>query len=330
MSYTHLSKAERKVVYFMRVFKNRPLRAIAQALGRGVSTISRELRRNLDCNGRYYPDMACVLYWQRRERLASRPKTGHKRLMNLVVKGLKKGWSPEQIAGRLRHVQFKDNPKYWISHESIYRYIKADRRQGGKLYRLLRRSRLRKYERKGRGGMLGRMMNRTLIDERPVAVDEQARFGDWEGDTIQGRNRQGHAATFVERKSLFLVGALMNDAKADTLRTAARTAFSGIPEEIVHTITVDNGKEFAAFADIERDLRTSLYFAHPYTAWERGINENTNGLLRQYIPKKTNLLTLSPTKFKEAVENLNHRPRKKLNYRTPHEVFSEACVALAT
>lgn len=329
MSYTHLSKAERKVVYFMRVVQNSPLRPIAEALGRGISTISRELRRNLDGNGEYFPDMACVLYWQRRERLVVRPKTGDKGLMDLVVERLKKDWSPEQIAGRFRHVEFEDNPKYWISHETIYRYIKADRRQGGKLYKLLRRSKLRKYEKKGRGGMLGRMMNRTSIDERPDEVDEQSRFGDWEGDTIQGRDRQGHAATFVERKSLFLTGALMKDAKADTLRAATCTAFNDIPEDIIHTITVDNGKEFAAYADIEKDLDTSIYFAHPYSAWERGINENTNGLLRQYIPKKTNLLTLSPAKFKEAIDTLNQRPRKKLNYRTPHEVFSESCVALA-
>lgn len=330
MSYTHLSKAERTVVYFMRERKRCSLRVIAEALGRCVSTISRELRRNLDGRGEYYPDMACVLYWQRRERLAISPKTGDSRLMGLVVERLEMGWSPEQVAGRFRYIEFKDNPKYWISHETIYRYIKADRQRGGKLYRLLRRSGLRKYERKGRGGMLGRMMNRTSIDERPVEVDEQARFGDWEGDTIQGRNRKGHAATFVERKSLFLVAALMKDAKADTLRIAARTALGGIPTELIHTITVDNGKEFAAYKDIEKDLDTSIYFAHPYSAWERGINENTNGLLRQYIPKKINLLTLAPATFKEAIDKLNNRPRKKLKYRTPNEVFSELCVALGT
>lgn len=330
MSYSHLSKAERNVVYFMRESKQCTLRAIAEALGRSVSTVSRELRRNVDGRGEYHPDMACVLYWQRRDRLVLRPKSEDRQLMLLVVGRLEEGWSPEQISGRFRYVEFKGNPKYWISHETIYRYIKADRRRGGKLYRLLRRSRLRKYERKGQGGMLGRMMNRTLIDERPPEVEMQIRFGDWEGDTIRGGHGKGHAATFVERKSLFLVAALMKDAKADTLCTAARTAFDGIPNGLIHTITVDNGKEFAAYPDIEKDFETSVYFAHPYSAWERGINENTNGLLRQYIPKKTNLLTLSPTQFKEAIERLNHRPRKKLKYRTPQEVFSNVCVALGT
>ncbi len=330
MSYGHLSKAERKVVYFMREIRQCSLRVIAEALGRSVSTISRELRRNLDGRGEYHPDMACVLYWQRRERLVVRPKTEHRQLMRLVVGRLTEGWSPEQIAGRFRYVKFKDDPEYWISHETIYRYVKADRQQGGKLYRLLRRSRLRKYERKGHGGMLGRMMHRTSIDERPPEVQMQTRYGDWEGDTIRGVKSQGHAATFVERKSLFLVAALMKDAKADTLHQAACTAFDGIPNALIHTITVDNGKEFASYPEIEKDLETSIYFAHPYSAWERGINENTNGLLRQYIPKKTNLLTLSPSKLKEAIDRLNTRPRKKLNYRTPQEVFSNICVALGT
>jgi len=330
MSYTHLSKAEREVVYFMREIKKCTLQSIAEALGRSVSTISREVRRNLDGRGEYHPDMACVLYWKRRERLVVRPKSEHAQLMHLVVKRLKEGWSPEQISGRFRYVEFKDDPEYWISHETIYRYVKADRRRGGKLYRLLRRSGLRKYERKGQGGMLGRMMNRTSIDMRPIEVNMQARFGDWEGDTMRGGDRQGHAATFVERKSLFLAAALMRDAKADTLRMAARMAFDGIPNGLIHTITVDNGKEFAAFEDIEKDFETSVYFAHPYSAWERGVNENTNGLLRQYIPKKTNLLTLSPSKFKEAIDRLNNRPRKKLKYRTPQEVFTDVCVALGS
>ncbi len=330
MSYSHFSKAERNVVYFMREIKKCTLRTIAEALGRSVSSISRELRRNVDVRGEYHPDLACVLYWKRRERLVVRLKTGDFRLMRLVVERLEEGWSPEQISGRFRYVEFKTDPRYWVSHETIYRYLKADRAQGGKLYRLLRRSRLRKYERKGRGGMLGRMMDRVSIDERPPVVKLQTRFGDWEGDTIRGGKGQGHAATFVERKSLFLVAALMKDAKADTLRRAARTSFDGIPNGLIHTITVDNGKEFATFKDIETDFDTSIYFAHPYSAWERGINENTNGLLRQYIPKKTNLLTLSPTKLKEAIERLNTRPRKKLKYRTPQEVFSNARVALDT
>ena len=330
MSYSHFSKAERKVVYFMREIRKCTLRAIAEALGRSVSSISRELRRNLDFRGEYHPDLACVLYWKRRERLVVRPKTEDRPLMQRVVERLREGWSPEQISGRFRYVEFQNNPGNWVSHETIYRYIKADRQRGGTLYRLLRRSRLRKYERKGKGGMLGRMMNRTFIDERPVEVDLQTRFGDWEGDTIRGSKAQGHAATFVERKSLFLVAALMKDAKADTLWRAARTAFDSIPNGLIHTITVDNGKEFAAYKNIERDFDTTVYFAHPYSAWERGINENTNGLLRQYIPKKTNLLTFSPTTFKELINKLNKRPRKKLNYRTPQEVFSNARVALDT
>lgn len=330
MSYTHLSKEERKVVYFMRERKGYSFRVIAQALGRSASTISRELRRNLDGQGEYHPDMACVLYWQRRERLVVLTKIGHARLMRLVENRLAKGWSPEQISGRFRHVEFKYDSAFWISHETIYRYIKADRKQGGMLYKYLRRSRLRKYERKGKGGMLGRMMNRTLIDKRPSEVDEQSRFGDWEGDTIRGGDHKGHAATFVERKSLFLVAALMKDACSDTLRMATLKAFECIPKKLIHTITVDNGKEFASYADIEKDHDTSVYFAHPYSSWERGINENTNGLIRQYIPKKSNLLTFNPQKFKRIIKTLNHRPRKKLNYRTPAEVFVEVCVALET
>lgn len=330
MSYTHLSKAERTVIASMRNWKGCALQTIADALGRHVSTISRELRRNVDCRGEYHADLAMVLYWQRRERLVVRPKSDNGVLLDLVSGYLKKGWSPEQISGRFRHVLYRRRRSCWISHETIYQCIRADKQRGGNLYRYLRRSRLRKYEGKGQGGMLGRMMHRTLIDERPEVVDIQARYGDWEGDTLRGSKGQGHVATFVERKSLYLVAAQMKDACADTLRAAARQAFHGIPKQLIHTITVDNGKEFAAFDEIEKDFEARIYFAHPYSSWERGINENTNGLLRHYIPKKTNMLRMRKQKLEEAIDALNHRPRKKLGYRTPYEVFTELCLALGT
>ena len=328
MPYTHLTSAERRVIDSM--WRQRySFRAIARALSRSPSTISREVRRNRDGPSRYNPHMATVLYWRRRERLVKCPKTGNPWLMAYVRAKLAEAWSPEQIAGRLRWVEFPRTPTRWISHETIYSYIWKDKRTGGQLYRLLRRGR-KSYGKRGKGHHPNRFIKgRVSIDERPLVVQRQERIGDWEGDTVFGR-RRSCLATLVDRKSLYLVARKMPDATGASLNEAVLEGFAPIPSGLIRTLTVDNGKEFAQFKALEEHLGLKVFFTHPYSAWERPINENHNGLLRQFLPKKVDLNSITDDVLERIIQKMNDRPRKKLNYRTPQEVFQEATVALDT
>lgn len=327
MPYTHLTRMDRAMLYALQGCQLTPAQ-MAGKLGRHRSTIGRELRRNLEPDGHYNPNAAQLGYWDRRQRLVKAHKVGNQELMDYVVARLKQGWSPEQIAGRLRYADFPDKPERWISHETIYRYVWADKAQGGKLYTYLRRGR-KKYGKRGMGRHPNaHITGRVSIDDRPAVVDQQTRVGDWEGDTFFGRHRRSCLATVVERKTLYTVTAKMPDCKAESLNCAILNALQDVPKALVHTLTVDNGKEFARFKRLEQALDAKVYFTHPYSAWQRGINENTNGLLRQYLPRKTDLRTITANELEEIAQRLNNRPRKKLEYRTPAEVFWETCVAL--
>ncbi len=327
MSYTHLNRTERNVIYRMR-FLNHSLSEIARTLGRHKSTISRELRRNRTFLGKWWSSQADMYAGLAQRRHLGRPKTGDRRVMRYVLQRLEQGWSPEQIAGRIRQVDFPEDPTMWISHETIYRYVWADKARGGSLFEHLRRGKKR-YRKRGRNTQTrGQIRDRVSIEERPKEVEDRCRFGDWEGDTVVGKNMKGYIATFVERKSRFTVARVMKDKRAQTLNTAAFRGFAKLPSNLIRTLTVDNGKEFAGFKEIERRLSTHVYFAHPYSSWERGTNENTNGLLRQYIPKKTEITDVTPAALNAIIKRINNRPRKTLKYRTPHEVFQDAIVAL--
>lgn len=328
MSYEHLTRAERGVIDRM-WSRGRSRRAIARELGRDPSTVSRELRRNSERRG-YNPHWANLQYWRRREQKHLRYKTGDEVLMAHVVDKLKQGWSPEQVGGRFRHHDYVGEPRMWISHETVYRYIWEDKRAGGTLYRYLRRRRV-KYGKRGSGRHPNRFIKgRVSIDERPSIVTDQGRFGDWEADTIYGRRRESCMVTAVERKSLFCTVAPIPNASAPATNRGLLQSFLRIPKQMIRTITVDNGKEWVAFKELEKRLRAAVYFTHPYSAWERPMNENLNGLLRQYLPRKTDLRCITAEQLEAIIQRLNNRPRKKHNYRTPSEVFKEACVALAT
>jgi IS30 family transposase len=306
--------------------ERRSLGFIAKALGRHKSTISRELRRNKGIG----PYDACIANGYATERRkTSRPKPKRQRplLMRYVIDRLKLKWSPEQIACRTR-IDHADNSSMYISHGTIYRHIHDDHRQKGQLYRHLRHAR-RKYDKRlapcpGRG----RIPDRVSIDERPQSVKDQTHIGDWEADTVFGQKGTGCIVSLVDRKSLYFIARLIPDLKVATFNRAVLEALKAVPKALRRTITCDNGIEFSGFKELQRKLSCKVYFAHPYSAWERGINENTNGLLRQFIPRKTNLKALNPQQLEEAVQLLNNRPRKKLGFRTPAEVFSEATVAL--
>ncbi len=326
MSYTHLTPCERNVIERMKRFGSSKAE-IARMLGRDPSTISRELRRNRDADG-YNPHWANLLYWKRREQKRLRYKTGDSRLMHRVVAKLKEGWSPEQVCGRFRQHEYAHDPRMWISHETIYRYVWADKRNDGTLWKYLRKKR-NKYGKRGAGRHPNQWIRgRVSIDERPKVVTEQGRIGDWEADTVYGRNRESCMVTTVERKSLFSCGAHANSSSAYAVNHAILQSLLHIPRQLIHTLTVDNGKEWADFKELERKLQAGVYFTHPYSAWERPVNENFNGLLRQYLPRKSDLRCTTTQQLDEILQRLNDRPRKKHNYRTPREVFQDACRAL--
>jgi len=279
------------------------------------STISRELRRNRGEKG-YRPYQADELAYGRqceayRSRIAWQTWQQVERL-------LKQDWSPEQISGRLK---LEHQPT--VSHESIYLYIYADKRRGGTLHQHLRSQ---KKQRKRYSGYIrrGQIPNRTSIDQRPKIVASKGRFGDWEADTIIGARHKRGILSAVERKSK-LTRLRQLQTKAAAEMKDASVALLGPLADRVHTITVDNGKEFCEHELIAVQLQARIYFAHPYASWERGLNENTNGLVRQYFPKKYDFARITNSDLQQVEDLLNNRPRKTLGYRTPNEVFFKQC-----
>jgi IS30 family transposase len=330
MPYTHLNQSERNVIQNMLVQKY-SLSKIALAVGRNKSALSREIKKNTGLGQPYCPGTAQACYHGRQRNRIRYPKTGNPHIMNSVMDGLERGWSPEQIVGRMEHVEFRNDTKMRISIQTIYTWVKADKKSGGEWFKQLRRK-MKKYKKRSPDGLkAGQIKHRVLIDERPKIVETQARFGDWECDTLFGKNSRAFIATAVERKSLYAVGGWMRDKSAKSLNAAMIRGFKDVPRQFLKSLTYDNGTEFAGHVKLERKLKVRGYFAHPYHAWERPICENTNGLLREYLPKKTDFRNVTKEYLEIFLASLNNRPRKKLNYRTPVEVFAKAfTVALTT
>lgn len=222
-------------------------------------------------------------------------------------------WSPEQIDGRLK----LEKARTRISFATIYRAIHSGQLDIPKkcLRRAGRKPSPHKEETRGR------LHGQKTIHDRPRSADTRAWFGHWEGDTVRGAQGKGVAATFVDRRSRFLVACLMPDRRAQTLTDAMCAAFARFPKSLKRSFTVDNGNEFFGYQSVEEQLGTKVYFADPYHPWQRGLNENTNGLLRQYFPKKCDFLAVSAQDFQSVVYALNHRPRKCLGFRSPAECF---------
>lgn len=324
MSYEHLKLCERYVIYHLRLY-GVSLREIGRRLGRHHSTISRELDRNGSphAGAVYVHEVAQQRAHQRRRWARACRRRDHGRLYGYVVSRLRRDWSPEQVAGRLR-LDFPRDGRMRVSPETIYQWVYRDGANGGALYRYLRR-RHRRRRRQGRyGAGRGLIRGRVSIAERPAIVGQRARFGDWEGDTVEGARGKGGVASLVERKSRYLITIPTANKFAATMARQVRKAFRKVPRQARKTLTLDNGKEFADFKNIERHTGLTVFFADPYAAWQRGTNENTNGLLRQYLPKKSDFRSLSCVELAAVTKKLNHRPRKCLGYRSPHEVFHTA------
>jgi IS30 family transposase len=247
-------------------------------------------------------------------------RKSNQHLVHYVEEKLKVDWSPEEIAGRLI-LEYPEETEMRISTETIYRWVYGDAMQGGSLFIRLRRRHKKRRRQKRYGSGRRFIPGRISISERPAIVQERVRFGDWEGDTIEGAKSSSYVVTHVERKSRYLLAGKLPDKKSLTLVLQSCKLFSKVPKHLRKTFTVDNGREFARFRDLEVKTGLAVYFADPYAAWQRGTNENTNGLLRQYLAKGSDFRKISEDDLTAIVAKLNHRPRKCLGYQTPHEVF---------
>lgn len=317
-SYHQLTQEQRYQIYALRRTKH-SLSEIATVIGVHKSSVSRELKRNRGQRG-YRPQQAHELALERRTiGLSWIPAE----IWAEVERLLRQDWSPEQISGRLKKEQ-----KVCLSHEWIYQYVLKDKQAGGDLYRHLRCQKKRR-KRYGTYDRRGKLPNCRSIEERPAIVNHRKRLGDWEVDTVIGKNHQQALVTLTERKSRFTLLAKVSRRTAQAVRQQVCRVLLPVQDK-VHTLTSDHGKEFADHEQIAAALNLKFYFAHPYAAWERGTNENTNGLLRQYFPKKSDFQAVSSKQLHHAMSRLNCRPRKSLRFKTPFEVFYHSSVALTS
>ena len=309
MSYTQLTREQRYQIKALLDMGCKRVE-IAQQLGVNKSTISRELRRNRGQRG-YRPKQAHEKAIERRRKKVQADISLE--VWQLVETKLRLDWSPEQISGFLKKNQMSS-----VSPEWIYQYVYADKRAGGILYKHLRCQK-RRRKRYGQYDRRGIIPARKSIEARPEAVDLRERLGDWESDTIIGKRHRGALVTLTERKSRFTLVRKVTQKSAELVSQAMIELLSWVHH--LETITSDNGKEFAAHQLISKELLIDFFFAHPYAAWERGCNENANGLIRQYLPKDRDLSTVSAKEEIMIMDRLNLRPRKCLDFRTPFEVF---------
>ena len=309
MKYNHLSQNERYQIFaLMKAGLNQT--QVALTLGRSKSTISREIQRNSGLKG-YRPKQATLKSEVR--------ALGSRNAKKVSVDTLKSAfdlvrqeWSPEQIAGTMN-----------ISHETVYRHVYADKDCGGKLFMHLRSQKKRRKRYASGRQRRGQIPNRRSIHERPAVVDLRLEVGHWEGDTVIGARHKQAIVTLVERKSGYAKLFKVKNKTAELVSAAMIKSLKPF-DGLVDTITLDNGKEFADHQRVDLELGSTIYFADPFASWQRGTNENFNGLLRQYIPKDRPLSTVTQEELKMIENKLNHRPRKSLGFKTPHEVFHES------
>lgn len=287
---------------------------IAAVIGKHKSVVCRELKRNKNSMGRYKAKHACDVTEIRKERL-KRPRKLTVEMEKEIIKSLTEDqWSPEQIKGRSQ----KEN-REMVSHERIYQVIRKDKQEGGDLYKHTRH-RL-KHRKRPVGGRKIVIKDKVSIDERPAVINDKERFGDWEIDTIVGEGNKGAIVTIVERQTGFLFMKKLPEGKVAKGLANAVVDMLMPYKNFIHSITSDNGTEFAEHKFIAKKLNAAFFFAHPYSSWERGLNEYTNKLIRQYIPKKQTFDAYNDNNIKDIQHKINQRPRKKLLFNNPKYVF---------
>jgi len=323
VNYEHIDSEERYAIAAMRG-QYIKIAEIASRLGRHRSTIYRELKRNASAHdGNYRATHACQKA-SGRQKLSKRNMRYNEADFRYAEGLVRADSSPEQAVGRMK---LEGQPV--MSHETLYKWIWRDKKMGGTLWQHLRGARKQRRKRYAAYDSRGRLAGKKMIGERPAVVERRSRLGDWEIDTVHGTTKAG-VVTIVERRSgLVRIGKLKRITKEQTGRRTIRLLLSD--KDRVKTITADNGGEFHGYRRIERALDTSVYFALPHHAWERGTNENTNGLIRQYLPKGTPLDDLTQSTCTKIAKSLNNRPRKRLGFKTPNEIYYQLpFVALQT
>ncbi len=316
--YRQLTEEDRIEIYAMKQ-AGKPQNKIAANLGVHPSTISRELARNTGRRG-YRPKQAQQKTLLRRFYAVKAVKMTSETI-DYIESKLHQQHSPEQIAERMKLDPDWHGPS--VSHERIYQHVWQDKAQHGMLYQHLRigGTKQRRKRRNSRDRR-GTIKNRVGIEKRPNIVEKNIRIGDWEGDTIVGKNHQGALVTLVDRKSKLTLIAKVNRYTAEAVKQTIVRLLEFVPRRN-YTLTVDNGKEFAHHESVAEALKIKVYFADPYSAWQRGLNENTNGLIRQYVPKGSDVRTLNDQQIQHIRDRLNNRPRKTLGYLTPNEIYYE-------
>ncbi len=321
--YQHLSSEERFYIH-QAVREGKLKKDIANVLRRHPSTIGREMRRNMWPSAYLYTYEWAMYFLRQRKWRANAHK--HRKLNEhtnaLIVQLLRRCLSPEQVSAYLR-----EHHRIFVSHETIYRFIYTAKADQGPLRCYLRQAGKKRRRRYGSGARVGLIPNRTPIQARPRIVELKKRLGDWECDTLVGKDRKSALVTVVERKSLFTLCAKVSQKTAGSVQRAIVELLRPVSDK-VKTMTFDNGAEFTQHDKIATALQAKTYFANPYSSWERGINENTNGLLRQFFPKATDFNAVTEEQIEHAVALLNNRPRKTRNYRTPNEIFANTFVPL--
>ena len=310
--YHHVTQEERCQIYALKSI-GMSVREIARTLDRAHSTVIREHKRNSGKRG-YRFKQAHRKAALRRQEASRRPTKMTPAFIKLIEERLAYQWSPEQIAGRLKIEGFG------ISHETIYKHVWAEKRSGGLLYKHLRHRAKPYNKRSEKHAGRGFIANRVDISKRPLVVETKSRIGDWEGDTIVGAQHKGAIVSYVDRHSKYTLLHQVKRRTAALVTEATLKKMTPLPHPVM-TITYDNGKEFSFHEKIAKSLNAQCYFARPYHSWERGLNEHTNGLVRQYLPKSETLDKVADSVIEFIENRLNNRPRKSLQYRTPFEVF---------
>ena len=316
MSFNHLTTLERSEIYKLRVTDQLSMSEIGRRLNRNKSTISRELSRNRDeRHSVYFPDTAAVMMQARRKQAKVRFQRVSPDTITEVKQRLEQHHSPEQIAGRMK---LEGVGK--ISYETIYLMIYANHQEMG-IYQQYLRQKQKRRRRKGQKQKRGGIPNRIGIEHRPKVADLKTEIGHWESDTVIGSNHTGIVVTHVDKASKYLLAGLAKNKTMEEINRVTLKLFEPVKADFRKTMTFDNGREFCGHEKLSESLKLETFFANPYHSWERGLNEHTNGLIREFYPKSTNFKIVKEEDFQKAVDFINHRPRKSLDYRTPYEVF---------
>jgi len=311
--YRHISKKERRRIYELQL-SGTPISKIAEILSRPKSTIYRELKRNR-AGKLYLPDTAMKLYKSRYKGRVKKIKS-EGGLYYYIYNKLKKGWSPEQISGRMK----REGKKYYVCHETIYRYIYKEHK-GKEWYKYLLRAKPRRGKRYGRKVGSGKYLFIRKIDERPAHINHREQFGHWEGDTIGFSDKYRNVTTLVERKSRFLIMIKNNSRKSEEVMGKIKNLMLQMKRSKRRTLTLDQGSEFARFHNFEKATKCLTYYCNPHSPWQRGSNENCNGRIRRFFPRDSDIATISQTSIDFICKKLNNFPRKVLGFRKPIEAI---------